>query len=97
MVERDKNHPSVVMWSLGNESGPGPNHAAMAGWIRDHDPTRPIHYEGADEVGDVDSRMYPSVAWLAGGEEPPRLARSSCASTRTRWATRSATSRSTGT
>ena len=47
MVERDKNHPSVVLWSLGNESGYGPNHAAMAGWIHDYDPTRPVHYEGA--------------------------------------------------
>ncbi|WP_298319416.1 glycoside hydrolase family 2 TIM barrel-domain containing protein [uncultured Aquimarina sp.] len=47
MVERDKNHPSIVMWSLGNESGTGPNHAAMAGWIKDFDPTRYIHYEGA--------------------------------------------------
>lgn len=47
MVQRDKNHPSIVMWSLGNESGTGPNHAAMAGWIKDFDPTRYIHYEGA--------------------------------------------------
>ena len=47
MVMRDRNHPSVIFWSLGNESGTGPNHAAMAGWIRDFDPTRPIHYEGA--------------------------------------------------
>ncbi|WP_303316258.1 glycoside hydrolase family 2 TIM barrel-domain containing protein [Flavivirga abyssicola] len=47
MVERDKNHPSIVMWSLGNESGTGPNHAAMAGWIKDFDPTRYLHYEGA--------------------------------------------------
>ncbi len=47
MVERDKNHPSVIIWSLGNESGYGPNHDAMAGWIRGYDPTRPIHYEGA--------------------------------------------------
>ena len=47
MVQRDKNHPSIVIWSLGNESGMGPNHAAMAGWIKDTDPTRPIHYEGA--------------------------------------------------
>lgn len=47
MVERDKNHPSVFSWSLGNESGTGPNHAAAAGWVRDFDPTRPIHYEGA--------------------------------------------------
>ncbi len=47
MVERDKNHPSVVVWSLGNESGYGPNHDAMAGWIRRRDPSRPLHYEGA--------------------------------------------------
>ncbi len=50
MVERDKNHPSVFSWSLGNESGCGPNHAAAAGWIRDFDPTRLIHYEGAQGV-----------------------------------------------
>ena len=47
MVERDKNHPSVLVWSLGNESGYGPNHDAMAGWIRRLDPSRPLHYEGA--------------------------------------------------
>jgi len=68
MVERDKNHPSVIMWSLGNESGYGPNHDAMAGWMRRADPTRPIHYEGACGRG-ADSRhatdiicpMYPTV------------------------------------
>jgi len=47
MVIRDRNHPSVVIWSLGNESGCGPNHAAMSGWVKDYDPTRPVHYEGA--------------------------------------------------
>ncbi len=47
MVERDKNHPSIIMWSLGNESGYGPNHAAMGAWIKDFDPTRLLHYEGA--------------------------------------------------
>ncbi len=47
MVIRDRNHPSIILWSLGNESGTGPNHAAMAGWIKDYDPTRYIHYEGA--------------------------------------------------
>ncbi|WP_319501623.1 glycoside hydrolase family 2 TIM barrel-domain containing protein [uncultured Draconibacterium sp.] len=47
MVERDKNHPSIIGWSLGNESGTGPNHAGAAGWIKDFDPTRFIHYEGA--------------------------------------------------
>ena len=71
MAERDKNHPSVIIWSLGNESGTGPNHAAMAGYIRDFDPTRPIHYAGAaggrgDNVfdfayADFVSRMYPSL------------------------------------
>lgn len=47
MVERDKNHPSVIIWSLGNESGRGPNHASMAGWIKDYDYLRLIHYEAA--------------------------------------------------
>jgi beta-galactosidase len=47
MVERDKNHPSIIIWSLGNESGYGPNHDAMAGWIRSYDPSRPLHYEPA--------------------------------------------------
>jgi beta-galactosidase len=56
MVERDKNHPSIVMWSLGNESGMGPNHAAMAGWIKEFDPTRYIHYEGAQ--GDATDPRY---------------------------------------
>ncbi|MGH2345124.1 MAG: glycoside hydrolase family 2 TIM barrel-domain containing protein, partial [Chloroflexota bacterium] len=47
MVERDKNHPSVIVWSLGNESGYGVNHDAAAGHVRSLDPTRPLHYEGA--------------------------------------------------
>jgi len=47
MVERDKNHPSILFWSLGNESGHGPNHDGAAGWVRRFDPTRLLHYEGA--------------------------------------------------
>jgi beta-galactosidase len=64
-VERDKNHPSVVMWSLGNESGTGANLAAMADWVHARDPERPVHYEGdwADNrYADVFSRMYASHA-----------------------------------
>lgn len=63
-VERDKNHPSIVMWSLGNESGTGANIAAMSAWVHDRDPGRPVHYEG-DYTGaytDVYSRMYSSIA-----------------------------------
>jgi beta-galactosidase/beta-glucuronidase len=63
MVERDKNHPCVIMWSLGNESGSGPNHEAMAAWIRQADPTRCIHYEGAGDrpYVDVVSQMYTNI------------------------------------
>ncbi|MEH7235812.1 glycoside hydrolase family 2 TIM barrel-domain containing protein [Bacillus sp. JJ1562] len=46
MVERDKNHPSIIIWSLGNESGFGENHVAMAEWAKQKDPTRLVHYEG---------------------------------------------------
>ena len=66
MAERDKNHPSVIFWSLGNESGYGPNHAAMSAWLHEFDPTRPVHYEGAQgepdpQTVDVISRFYPRV------------------------------------
>ena len=47
MVQRDRNHPSVIVWSLGNETGYGANHGALAGWIREADPSRPLHYEPA--------------------------------------------------
>ncbi|MFF9511739.1 glycoside hydrolase family 2 TIM barrel-domain containing protein [Streptomyces sp. NPDC014724] len=60
MVERDKNHPSVLIWSLGNESGTGRGLTAMAEWIRDRDPSRLLHYEGDPDCRDTDmySRMY---------------------------------------
>jgi beta-galactosidase len=45
MTQRDKNHPSVIMWSLGNESGVSAAHRAAAAWLRTYDPTRPVHYE----------------------------------------------------
>lgn len=64
MLLRDKNHPSVLFWSLGNESGPGPHHAAMAAWMRAADPTRLIHYESGrpgPEISDVVSAMYPNL------------------------------------
>ncbi|TVR50137.1 MAG: DUF4981 domain-containing protein [Puniceicoccaceae bacterium] len=51
MVLWGRNHPSVILWSLGNESGYGPNHDAAAGWVRHFDPSRPLHYEGAVSRG----------------------------------------------
>ncbi len=64
MVERDKNHPAIILWSLGNEAGIGANHGAMADWARQRDGSRPIHYEGdyACRYVDVYSRMYASHA-----------------------------------
>lgn len=66
-VERDKNHPSVIIWSLGNESGTGANLAAMADWTRQRDPSRPVHYEGdhAGDYTDLVSRMYTPIEGLA--------------------------------
>ncbi|MEK6719935.1 MAG: glycoside hydrolase family 2 TIM barrel-domain containing protein [Chloroflexota bacterium] len=72
MVMRDRNHPSVIAWSLGNESGYGANHDAAAAWVRRVDPSRPLHYEGAirfdwtagEAVTDIICPMYPSIAAL---------------------------------
>ncbi|ROP74865.1 glycoside hydrolase family 2 TIM barrel-domain containing protein [Curtobacterium sp. PhB115] len=77
-VERDKNHPSIVMWSLGNESGTGRNLAAMSQWVHDRDAERPVHYEGdyTGEYTDVYSRMYPTLQEtesIGGGTPTPLL------------------------
>src|SRR5204863_144909 len=47
MVERDKNHPCIIIWSLGNEAGDGPNFVATSKWIHERDSSRPVHYEPA--------------------------------------------------
>ncbi len=70
MVTRDRHHPSIIAWSLGNESGHGANHDAAAGWVRRTDPSRPLHYEGAirfdwssdQRASDITCPMYPPIA-----------------------------------
>ncbi len=59
MVLRDKNHPSVIIWSLGNEAGRGPNNAAMAAWVHDFDLTRPVHYEPAQGSPNMEGYIAP--------------------------------------
>ena len=61
MVERNKNHPSILFWSLGNESGRGDNFKAANKAVHERDRTRPTHYEGDSSKADVDSYMYPDV------------------------------------
>ena len=63
MVARDRNHPSVIAWSLGNESGYGAAHDAAAAWVHRNDPSRPVHYHPAGDAPCVDviAPMYPSV------------------------------------
>jgi beta-galactosidase len=75
-VERDKNHPSVVIWSLGNESGRGRNLLAMAEWAKQRDPERLVHYEGEPSCAytDLYSLMYAphDLVEAIGRREEPR-------------------------
>ena len=71
MVERDKNHPSVIFWSMGNESGGGRNFEATYQAAKAID-DRYIHYEGMNDVADMDSRMYPSIESMIEQDEQPR-------------------------
>lgn len=63
MLERDKNHPSVILWSMGNEAGDGENFKAAIDWIHQRDATRPVHYEraGLGPNTDIYCPMYPSI------------------------------------
>ena len=74
MVQRDRNHPSVIFWSLGNESWKGVNLAAESVAVKALDPSRPIHYEADDSIADIDSDMYPSIPGMmridANGHKP---------------------------
>jgi len=67
MVERDKNHPSVIIWSLGNEAGDGNNFEATSDWVHQRDRSRPVHYEqaGFKDHTDIVCPMYSSLSYLA--------------------------------
>jgi beta-galactosidase len=74
MAERDKNHACVVVWSLGNEAGDGPNLRACHKWLHEHRAGRPVHYEGSSgrgdgEASDFFSRMYAGPDWPRAGED----------------------------
>lgn len=66
MVERDKNHPSILIWSMGNEAGDGPNFEAAYRWVKDRDPSRPVQYEMADLRAHTDlfAPMYARIPLL---------------------------------
>ncbi|MGO2507433.1 MAG: beta-galactosidase [Vibrio hibernica] len=77
MVLRDKNHPSIIIWSLGNESGHGSNHNAMYAWSKQFDPSRPVQYEGggADTTAtDIIAPMYARVNTTIEDEAVPKWA-----------------------
>ena len=83
MVQRDIHHPSVVMWSLGNESGAGTNHEAAAAFARSFDPSRPLHYEGgirgnwmgSHSLTDVIAPMYPKIEAIKEYAKSPKADR----------------------
>jgi beta-galactosidase len=74
MVERDKNHPSVIFWSMGNEAGDGCNFEAISEWMHRRDPSRPVHYERALLKPHVDiySPMYMPIEGLLAYVEKPQ-------------------------
>ena len=65
MVLRDKNHPSIIIWSMGNEAGFGPNFEACYRWIKSFDDSRPVHYERAEgnDFTDIMCPMYANLEW----------------------------------
>ncbi len=79
MVERDKNHPSIIVWSLGNEGGDGVNFQATSAWIHERDPSRPVHYERAvlephvDIFGPMYDRIPEILAYVSEPQDRPLI------------------------
>lgn len=66
MVHATVNHPSVVIWSLGNEAGPGKTFVDCYNAIKAYDTSRPVQYERNNDIVDMGSNQYPSIAWVQG-------------------------------
>lgn len=64
LVHSTVNHPSVVIWSLGNEAGPGDNFISSYNAIKAFDPSRPVQYERNNDIVDIGSNQYPSIGWV---------------------------------
>ncbi len=64
MVERDKNHPSIIIWSMGNEAGTGINFLAGYKFIKGRDNSRPVHYERAERATDIKERHTDVISWM---------------------------------
>ncbi len=75
MIQRDKNHPSIIIWSLGNEAGMGDNFFVMRDYAHQADPSRFVHYEGYNDAADIYSRMYPTteemLEYVTGDDKRP--------------------------
>lgn len=98
MLERDKNHPAILIWSCGNESHGGKTLWEMSEYFRRTDPSRLVHYEGIfwnreyPATSDMESQMYTPVADIKKFWQSTRKSLSSCANTATLWATAAAAS-----
>lgn len=71
VIQRDRNHPSVIFWSLGNEGGSGTNFDSLYVEAKSLDPSRPIHYEGKNDAADIDSHMYPDLPRMQAFDSQP--------------------------
>lgn len=66
MVHANVNNPSIVIWSLGNEAGPGKNFVAAYDALKKFDTSRPVQYERNNDIVDMGSNQYPSIGWVRG-------------------------------
>ncbi len=71
VIQRDRNHPSVIFWSLGNEGGSGTNFDSLYVEVKRLDASRPVHYEGKNDAADIDSHMYPDLARMRAFDSQP--------------------------